>query len=246
MICLGPFYLGRGACPYLPDRDWNSLSLHVQQVDPTEFQDLLEAGYRRSGREFYRPACQGCQECIPLRLPVQDFRPGRTQRRVWRRNQDLEVRQVAPGFTDEKLDLYRRFLAERFAREHPPDPEDFEGFLGPGLGCTVELDYRLDGRLVAFGILDATPQAASSVYFVHDPEQARRRLGTFSVMQEVEWCRQTGRRHLYLGLFVRQCRAMTYKAWFHPHELLSPQEGWRSESEGRPLPEGAAADSSSQ
>lgn len=241
MICLGPFHLGHGACPYLPDRDWGSVSLHVEQIEPVEVQGLLEAGFRRSGREFYRPACPDCQACVPLRLPVARFRPGRTQRRVWRRNQDLEVVQVPPGCTEEKLDLYRRFLSRRFARHGAPGPEDFENFLGQGPGCTLEMDYRLDGRLVGFGILDATPGSASSVYFVHDPDEADRRLGTFSVMQEVEWCRATGRKHLYLGLWVARCRAMDYKTRFHLHELLLPGQGWRPEGGGAALPAGTEA-----
>jgi arginine-tRNA-protein transferase len=95
-----------------------------------------------------------------------------------------------------------------------------EGFLGDRFGSTLVLDYLLGERLVAFGVLDVTPKAASSVYFVHDPDLASRRLGTFSVMQEVEWCRKTKRSHLYLGLWVRECPAMAYKAWFHPHETL--------------------------
>lgn len=239
MIYLGPFHLGHGICPYLPDRQWASVSLHVERIAPVEVQGLLEAGFRRSGRDFYRPACPDCQECVSLRLPVARFRPGRTQRRVWRRNQDLEVVQAAPGYTEEKLDLYRRFLAWRFDREDTPGIQDFHGFLGPGPDLTVEMDYRLKGRLVAFGILDATPQAASSVYFVHDPEEADRRLGTFSVLQEVRWCRETGRNHLYLGLWVRQCRAMDYKARFHPHELLRPQEGWCPEGQD-PSPDAAS------
>jgi len=220
MIFSGPFFAEHGPCPYLADRDWSSVSLSCRQVDPDEFQTLLEDGFRRSGSEFYRPACRGCQECVPIRLPVEAFHPHRTQRRVWRRNQDLRVR-LAPGASSpQKLDLYRRFLAARFDRVESPGVEEMEGFLGDRFGSTLVLDYLLGERLVAFGVLDVTPKAASSVYFVHDPDLASRRLGTFSVMQEVEWCRKTKRSHLYLGLWVRECPAMAYKAWFHPHETL--------------------------
>ncbi len=220
MIFSGPFFAEHGRCPYLADRDWSSVSLHVQQMAPRELQDLLQSGFRRSGSEFYRPACRQCRQCVPIRLPVQAFRAHKTQRRIWRRNQDLQVRQVPVRLNGSRLDLYRRFLAARFDRVDSPGIEELEAFLADRFGSTVEMDYLLEGRLVAFGVLDVTPEAASSVYFVHDPEMASRRLGTFSVMQEVEWCRQTGRSHLYLGLWVRECPAMAYKAWFHPHELL--------------------------
>ncbi len=198
MIFSGPFFAEHGPCPYLADRDWSSVFLHVRQVAPHELQGLLESGFRRSGSDLYRPACRECDECVPIRLPVESFRPRKTQRRVWRRNQDLQVRQVPVQITPARLDLYRRFLAARFDRVESPGVEEMEAFLGDRFGSTVALDYLLGGRLVAFGVLDVTPKAAS----------------------EVEWCRKTKRSHLYLGLWVRECPAMAYKAWFHPHETL--------------------------
>jgi len=221
MIFSGPFFAEHGRCPYLADRDWSSVSLHVQQMAPRELQDLLQSGFRRSGSEFYRPACRQCRQCVPSSPAGAGF-PGPQDPAP-----DLAQEPGPPGppgsrsgLNGSRLDLYRRFLAARFDRVDSPGIEELEAFLADRFGSTVEMDYLLEGRLVAFGVLDVTPEAASSVYFVHDPEMASRRLGTFSVMQEVEWCRQTGRSHLYLGLWVRECPAMAYKAWFHPHELL--------------------------
>lgn len=228
MKYFGPMLLDRGPCPYLPARTWRSLSMEVERLAPEEFQVLLESGYRRCGTEFYVPRCQGCSSCVPLRLPVAGFAPSRTQRRVWRRNQDLEVTEVRPGCTDEKLDLYRRYLAGRFGRTDLPGRREFEYFLGFHFGNGVELDYRLDGRLVGFGILDETPAAASSVYFAYDPELSERRLGVFSLLYEIDWCRRTGREHLYLGLWVEGCQAMRYKADYRPHELLVAGNGWEA------------------
>lgn len=222
----GPVLLERGECPYLPDRFWRSLSLQVDGLDPGEFETLLEAGFRRCGTEFYVPRCLLCSACIPIRLPVERFRPSRTQRRVWRANQDLEVAQGEPRYTAEKLHLYRRYLKGRFGREELPGRREYEYFLGSSFGNTVEFQYRLAGRLVGLGVVDATPRAASSVYCAYDPDLPRRRLGTFSLLYEVEWCRRSGREHLYLGLYVGGCRSMRYKASFRPHEILLPGRGW--------------------
>lgn len=235
MRYLGPVLLEHGPCPYLPGRSWRSASLEVESLEPLEFQRLLEAGYRRSGTEFYLPWCRGCAECRPLRVPVERFQPGKTQRRTWRRNQDLEVTVAMPGATPERLDLYRRYLAGRFGRADAPGLREFDHFLGRHFEGTIELDYRLEGRLVGFGILDTTPDAASSVYFTYDPDLPERRLGTFSALYEIDWCRRTGRSHLYLGLWVRECRAMTYKSQYRPHEILVPGGGWQP---AEPPPEG--------
>jgi arginine-tRNA-protein transferase len=223
---VGPVLLDRGACPYLPDREWRSMSLEGHAISAAEMEKLLEMGFRRSGTEFYIPRCQSCQACIPLRLPVQGHRLDKAQRRTWRANADLTVEVGEPGYTEEKLDLYRRYLEGKFSRVDLPGRDEYDYFLGFSFGWTREFQYRLEGRLIGLGIVDATPSAASSVYFCYDLAWPRRRLGVYSLLYELEWCRRTGRSHLYLGLWIEECPSMAYKAGYRPHEILLPHRGW--------------------
>jgi arginine-tRNA-protein transferase len=191
------------------------------------FGRLLDAGFRRAGRTFYRPACEGCRECVSIRVVVDAFRPSGDQKRALRKNADVQVEIDTPSFSDEKLELYRAFLADRYPDGEPPTESGYLGFFVDHLGNTREFRYRIDGRLVGVGIVDLARHGASSVYFFFDPGESARSLGTYSALREIDFCRQTGRSYLYLGFRVAGCRAMAYKSNYRPHQLLDERLGWR-------------------
>lgn len=222
-----------GDCPYLPNRRWHSLALHVLQADDQDVSGLLYSGFRRLGHLFYTPMCEGCQACISLRIPTRTFRPNKNQRQIWNRNQDLEVTVEASKFSEEKYQLYRRYQASRWEKQQPIGAEEFSAIYLDQPGQGVDMTYRLDGKLIGVDWMDVTSDGASSVYFVWECEP-RRSLGIFSVMKALEWCRQTGRDYLYLGLYVEGNDSMRYKASFQPHQrryrggqwLDQPPGGW--------------------
>jgi arginine-tRNA-protein transferase len=184
----------------------------------------FENGERRVGQALYRTECPTCQECKPLRLIVDAFRVSRSQRRILHRWQERGRVEVGPAtVTEEKLALYNRHKFDRGLAQ-PGDPpmtaEGYAAWLVDSCFQTMEMRYTLDGRLVGVGILDLGRQAASSVYFYFDPDPDVARLspGVFSTLQEIDFCRRTGRRYLYLGLYVEKCRHLNYKADYRPHE----------------------------
>lgn len=230
---VGPFLQAGGDCPYLPGREWCSLLLEGDEVDGEVFGRLLALGFRRSGKAVYVPWCGACHECVPLRVRVDLFEPTRDMRRALRKNRDVELEVERPSVTVEKVALYQRFLQARYpGREERVTPESYEAFFVRDLGQAHEFRYTVHGRLVGVGIVDLSPDAASSVYFFFEPDEARRSLGTYSVLQEIEFCRRTGRSWLYLGFRVAGCRAMAYKARFGPHEILVPGHGWELQAGG--------------
>jgi leucyl-tRNA---protein transferase len=193
---------------------------------PGVYHALMDLNFRRLGPVFYRPACESCDECRAIRIPVREFRPSRAQRRCLRRNADLTV-EVGPASPDEeKASLYRRYLEERHDGQMEGSPEELR-FLGLSPIETVELRYRLGDRLLAVGLADREPEALSAVYCYFDPRASGRSLGVFNVLRMVEECRLHGVPYLYLGLFVRGSAKMSYKAGFRPCEILSPDGSWR-------------------
>lgn len=209
----------------------------TKQESPSTHAHLLELGFRRFGQTYFRPVCPSCHECRPLRVLVERFRPTKSQRRVLRRNADVEVEVGSPALDDERLALFDRFHAERSQkRGWPPHDFDRESFTDSFLRnavATFELRYRLDGRLVALAYVDQSSWGLSSMYAVHEPAQSRRGLGTFDVLMEIELARRVRAPYLYLGYLVRDCLSMEYKAAFRPFELLV-EGAWEPCETGRP------------
>ena len=211
-------------CPYLHDRPYRLRVRLAGEVSPAEHEGLLAGGMRRFAATYFEPACGACRECVPLRIPVRDFRPSKSQRRVRRRNLDLEVEIGVPAVNDERLDLYRRFHLERSRRRGWPEPEmdalEYFGAFIDNAVPTLEFRYRLGGRLVALAYVDEGPSSMNSVYAFSDPALAWRSLGTNDILVEIDTARARGKEHLYLGYAVAGCSSMAYKRAFRPWEVL--------------------------
>ena len=219
-------------CSYLPDRTATLRAFATRSMDPELYHDFMDAGFRRSGRTVYQPVCEGCGLCVPIRVPVDRFRPDKGQRRCARRNADLLVRAAEPKLTDEKFDLYQRYQRQWHDGPTATGDEDgersaLEGFLYVSPVRTLEFEYRdRAGRLLAVGIADLCRRSFSSVYFYFDPDHRDRGLGTFGAVHEIAWAARAGIPHYYLGYWVSGCRKMLYKANFRPYELLDRDGRW--------------------
>ncbi len=209
-------------CGYLPEAC--AVSLFVDPEAPLEralYSALVDEGFRRSGRYVYRPHCPHCAACVPVRIPVDAFTPGRTMRRTWRANADLQVTAVAPVFSAEHYDLYRRYVHARHgggAMDHD-DPERYLDFLSSPWGETHFYEFRCAADLMAVAVVDYLEHGLSAVYTFFDPNEMQRGLGTYAVLWQIDTARRLGLPFVYLGYWVRDCRKMHYKTRFRPHEV---------------------------
>jgi arginine-tRNA-protein transferase len=216
-----------GPCPYLPGHRAASCGFSLEEeMAPAVYAAFMARGFRRSGRVFYRPQCPVCRLCIPLRVPVATFRPTRSQRRVWRSNADLHAEVGAPVAAEEKHDLFTRYLAAQHDGTMATDRDSFERFLYDPTVPALEVCYFVGRRLVGVSLLDDAADGYSSVYMFFDPQEARRSLGTYSVLWEIEFCRAAGRAYYYVGYWVPGSPTMAYKARFKPAEILDRHGRW--------------------
>jgi arginine-tRNA-protein transferase len=212
-------------CPYLPGRTSVSHYLHAPPGSGAWYEQLISDRWRRSGGIYYQPNCPDCRLCRPIRIPVADFIPSPSQARTLRRNAGLSVA-VSPDLADpEALALYGRYQTGWHGAEMEPAPEDTRDFLGASPVDSVLMLYRLDGVLLGAGWVDLLEDSLSSVYFAFEPSAAKRRLGVFSLLKEIELARALGKTWLQLGFWVPGCPTMDYKAGYRPHEILV-DGGW--------------------
>lgn len=223
------FRSGPMPCPYVPGRIERKLFTRLSGPQAAEVNaSLSRAGFRRSHDIVYRPVCPGCSACIPVRIPVAKFTPGRGMRKIMARNQDFHTRLVPAGATAEQ---YQVFAAYQGARHADSDMSrmslaDFAAMVDEGRVNTHLLEIRDSGGRLRGGLLaDRLDDGFSAVYSYYDPEDPRRSLGTWLILQAVEQCRRLGLPYLYLGYWIEGSRKMAYKARFQPLEALG-RDGW--------------------
>jgi len=224
------FLLTREApCPYLPGRRERKLVTELTGPDAGESYDLLSrAGFRRSHAVAYRPACQGCQACVPVRVPVASFVPGRSLRRVARRNAELIVALKPARATTEQFALFSRYLALRHGDGEMAGMgfADYRSMVEdtPIDSGVVEL-RQTDGNLVGCCLVDRSADGLSAVYSFFDPDRAADGLGNYVVLRLIEEAKRRNLPYVYLGYWISASRKMAYKIRFRPLEAFGP-DGW--------------------
>lgn len=224
-------------CGYLPNQRAQSLIATPQHlIDSNVYSGLIQQGFRRSGKFAYRPHCENCNACTPVRLLVEDYTPTRSQKRSFKQHQNLQVNILPLAFYQEHFELYNDYQTAR----HPEkingeksnnDSEDkanqYRDFLVESNVETLLIEFRLAGALKMVSVVDVLRDGISAVYTFYNTRDSHSSYGTFNIVWLNEWTRSLGLPYLYLGYWIKNSQKMAYKQNFKPQQALIDGE-WQS------------------
>lgn len=213
-------------CPYIDGLIAVNENFIVKELEEEDQEALLSFGYRHFGEVFFRPLCKHCLCCISIRIPVQQYKPSKSDRRLFHRNRNLTVDLTDPIPGKDAFALYNKHK-RRFKRQVSESYKQYIDSLYHPFPFNKMLTIKEGERLVAVSHLDVTANAISAVYCYYDPiKDAHYSPGKFAILKEIEMAKQMGMKWLYLGYFIPQNRHTNYKILYKPNQLLTEESQW--------------------
>lgn len=236
------FYVTTGySCGYLPNKLAQSLIASPQHlIDANIYSGLIQQGFRRSGKFAYRPHCENCRECVPVRIILQEFIASRSQKRAYKQHQNLFSRILPIAFHAEHYALYAAYQKARHAdtlenkkvasdnksqpkkidKTEQDEIEQYNNFLCQTNVESVMVEFRENGQLKMVSVIDLVRDGISAVYTFYETNDVRASFGTYNVMWQIDWAKSLNFPYLYLGYWIKDSRKMAYKQNFKPLEKL--------------------------
>jgi arginine-tRNA-protein transferase len=213
-------------CSYLANKDEQLLVCMEEPENLSEhYPILIQAGFRRSGEQLYRPHCKSCSACESLRVLTHDFILSKSQKRVLSKNANISIK-VLEGERDDYYALYERYisLAHKDGSMFPPSYDQYRNFIHCNWQSPIFIEGRINDELVGVAVTDKVENGLSALYTFFDPNMAKQSLGTFFILQQIELCKQRNLAYLYLGYQIDECAKMKYKNKFYPHQRFQLNE----------------------
>ena len=226
------FYVTTGyKCGYLPNKLAQSLIATPQHlINANIYSGLIQQGFRRSGQFAYRPHCETCRECVPVRVLLKNFTPNRGEKRAYKQHQNLTTTILPIAYHEAHYTLYAAYQVARHANaESEQDSErdtevekveQYKSFLCQTNVESVMVEFRENDQLKMVSVIDIVRDGISAVYTFYDTSDAHASLGTYNVLWQIEWAKSLSFHYLYLGYWIKDSKKMAYKQNYKPLELL--------------------------
>jgi arginine-tRNA-protein transferase len=219
-------------CSYLQDKTQFTHYKVIENCSSKECQELIERGYRRFGKMYFRPICASCQECQSIKIDAQNYKFSKSARRILKKAKDIKSYLQTPTMSQAHIDLfakYHLYMKEKKSwTYHETTPEHYYQSFVDGHGdFGYEVLYFYEGELIGVDLIDILEDGISSIYFYYDPDFASYSLGKLSLYNQIKYAINSQKKWVYLGYYVEQCPSLSYKAEYKPYLTLEGRPNLR-------------------
>ncbi len=212
-------------CSYLADKDTNTHYKIIENASSLDTSELIERGYRRFGKMYFRPICEGCDECQSIKVDVDEFEFSKSQRRVIKKASFIKSYVQTPTLTQAHLDLFEKYhlhmKGKRDWKYQETTPEHYHNSFVSGHGeFGYEVLYFDEDKLIGVDLIDVLDDGISSIYFYYDPDYETYSLGKLSLYYQIKYAQQHSKKWIYLGYYVKECQSLSYKTHYKPYITL--------------------------
>lgn len=212
-------------CPYLSNKKQITHYKIIDNCSTKHCQDLIERGYRRFGKMYFRPDCLSCNECQSIKIDVNNFKFSKSQKRVLKKAQNIRSYIQKPSLSRTHLELFEKyhlFMNEKRAWEYSPTNAQryFSSFVDAHNDFGYEVLYYHENKLIGIDLIDILYDGVSSIYFYYDPDYAHYSLGKLSLYNQIMYAKNSYKKWVYLGYYVEDCPSLSYKSHYKPYLTL--------------------------
>lgn len=223
-------------CSYLDEKEQTTHYKVINDCSTQYCQDLIERGYRRFGKMYFRPTCPTCNECQSIKIDVKNFEFSKSQRRVLRKAQHITSYIQKPSMSLAHLELFERYhlyKKETMGWEHTKVTAQgyYTSFVDSHNDFGYEVLYYDEEKLIGVDLIDILEDGISSIYFYYDPDYLNISLGKLSLYNQIRFAKESQKKWIYLGYYVEDCPSLSYKSHYKPYLTLKDRPDINEEYE---------------
>ncbi|QFR48524.1 arginyltransferase [Sulfurimonas lithotrophica] len=212
-------------CSYLDNLEQTMHYKIIENCSGEKCQDFIERGFRRFGKMYFRPICEGCDECKSIKIDVRNFTFSKSQRREMRKAEHIKSYIQKPTLTQEHIELfekYHKYMKDKKGWEHTPTTAQgyYNSFVSGANEFGYEVLYFDEDKLIGVDLIDILPNGISSIYFYYDPDYKKYALGKLSMYMQIKFAKESNIDWIYMGYYVKDCPSLSYKSYYKPYLTL--------------------------
>lgn len=212
-------------CSYLENKKQTTHYKLIQNCSKESSQELIERGFRRFGKMYFRPICAECNECQSIKIDAQNYIFSKSARRVLKKASAISTYIQKPALSHEHLELFEKYhlyMHEKKGWDYSPTNSEhyYNSFVSGASDFGYEVQYIFENKLIGVDLIDILPDGVSSIYFYYNPDYAHYSLGKLSLYKQIQYAQRANKAWIYLGYYVKDCPSLSYKAMYKPYKTL--------------------------